>query len=209
MAPGPAPILPSRARANPSRARPLGVFCTNDFHPRTCEPGPPAAHRISAQTNSIPARPNPSAGPEPPECTNEPPATRLNPSHPSHTCRTVRTSSANARPNPSRPLPVPGPGTANRSAEPPPHRRRARLTHVRPNPSNPPHPTSHSAVIPSTTFLPSRTPATPLPVRPRCARASVLARPLFHHPAVCLKTITAPSTPSFDPAFLGRVATTA
>ena len=58
-----------------------------------------------------------------------------------------------------------------------------------------------------TAFPRAHTRGTPLPVRPRCARASVLARPLFHHPPVCLKTVTAPSTPSFDPAFLGRVAT--
>ena len=71
MVPGPARILPSRTRANPSPARPLGVFCTNDFHPRTREPGPAAAHRISARTNSILAHPNPSAEPQRPDCTIE------------------------------------------------------------------------------------------------------------------------------------------
>ena len=59
MPPGPALILPPHARANPSRARPPGVFCTNDVRARTREPGPAAAQRLSAQANSIVARPNP------------------------------------------------------------------------------------------------------------------------------------------------------
>ena len=137
MAPGPARIIPSHARANPSRARPLGAFCTNDFRPRTREPRPAAAHRISARTNSILARPNPSAGPNRPKCTNELPATRPNPSHPSRTCRTVRTSSGNARPNPSRPLPVPLSATPDHSAEPAPHRRTSVLPARTPEPERP------------------------------------------------------------------------
>ena len=184
-------------------------FCTNDFGPRTREPGPAAAKRISARTNSILARPNPSAGPQRPECTNEQPATRSNPGHPNRTCRTVRRSSGNARPNPSRPLPVPLPATPDHSAEPAPRRRRACFLRARPNPSDRPHATSHPAVIPPPACRRSPTRGTPLPVRPRSARASVLARPLFHHPPVCLKTVTTPSTPSIESAFLGRVATTA
>ena len=43
-------------------------------------------------------------------------------------------------------------------------------------------------------------PHLPLPVRPRSARVSVPARPLVHHPAVCLRTVTAPSTPPSTPA---------
>jgi hypothetical protein len=71
MAPGRACILPPRARTNPSRAQPPGVFRPTDFRPHTPEPDLAARHRLSARTNSILARPKPSAAPQQARCTNQ------------------------------------------------------------------------------------------------------------------------------------------
>ena len=64
---------------------------------------------------------------------------------------------------------------------------------ARPNPTTS-HVTSRS---PSPLRPPSAAPARSrplLPVRPRCARAPVPARHLLHHPSVCPKIVTGPST---------------
>ena len=126
MAPGPARILPPRARANPSRARPLGAFCTNDFHPRTNEPSPSAANRISARTNSHPCTSEPERRPEPAEMHERTPprhartqATRAAPVGPSERMPEmhVQTQAARCR------RPYPPPRTTRRTTPAPPHER--------------------------------------------------------------------------------------
>ena len=64
-----------------------------------------------------------------------------------------------------------------------------------PEPKAPSNVTSPFALTPPPAFRRTRNQDTPLPVRPRYARAPVLARPLLHRPAVCLTTVTTPSTP--------------
>ena len=176
MVPGPARILPPRARPNPSCARPLGAFCTNDFHPRTNEPSPAAAHRISARTNSslhvrtrAPARTGRNAR------TNSP-ATRPNPSHPSRTClpseRTpkmhVRTQAARCR------RPYPPPRTTRPNHPGPPHKRaprahaRTRATVRTPLPA-PPSPPRPPATTASPATPPARSPSLRSGLRPGAA----------------------------------------
>jgi GMP synthase C terminal domain len=62
-------------------------------------------------------------------------------------------------------------------------------------------------LAPARTTLPADLRLDPEPARPRSARAPVPAQPLLRHPPVCLTTVTDPSTPSTNPASLGRVAT--
>ena len=72
----------------------------------------------------------------------------------------------------------------------------------RPEPSSPLATTALSLPLAITHSAPpiSPQPGLRLPVRPRSARAPVPARPLVHHPAVCLGTVTVPSTPPSTPA---------
>ena len=129
MAPGPARILPSHARANPSRARPLGVFCTNDFHPRTREPRPAAANRISARTNSILARPNPSAGPQPAEMHERTPPrharTQATRAAPVYRPNEFRECTSEPKPPAAAAL-IRHPGPLGRTSPAPPHERASR-----------------------------------------------------------------------------------
>lgn len=201
MAPGPARIFPPRARANPSRTRPLGTSRTNDFRPRTNEPRPAAAQRIAARTNSLPARPNPTTGPHRPKCTNEFPRHARTQATRAAAVGPVQPGSGNAHPNPSRPLLPPGasprttrpnqPHAAVAASFPPRAHARTRAT-VRTPP-----PACHR----------SPTRGIPRPARPRFARASGRVRPLFPRPPACLKSVTAPSTPPFEPTLPGHVAT--
>ena len=74
---------PPAPRTREPEPRPaIRRFCTNDFRPRTPEPGPATTSRISVQTNSILERSNPT--------------TRLG-------GRNARTNPPSARPNPRRP----------------------------------------------------------------------------------------------------------
>ena len=196
MAPGPARILPPRARANPSRERPLGAF---------------------AQTISARAHPNPGQRPRTAFLHERIRFPHVRTRAPARSRRTARTNNPrHARTRAVRTAPagpsegVPGMHVRTQAARcrcpyPPPRTTRpnqpraAARTYVlparTPNPSNRPYATSRPAVTPPTACRRRHIRGTPLPVRPRCARASVLARPLFHHPPVCLKTVTTPSTP--------------
>ena len=64
-----------RAHGRTRAARGRSGFLHERFPPAHTRTQPPAAHRLSARTNSLPARPNPSAEAQAPNRTNEPPAT--------------------------------------------------------------------------------------------------------------------------------------